>query len=68
LVQNLKPPVGVSTIGLNRQRLLERNSLTIAEALGLLRSKPDKRGWYIFEGQTFPDALLVTPDALIVVE
>ncbi|HEX7440750.1 MAG TPA: hypothetical protein VF319_11715, partial [Caldimonas sp.] len=68
LVRNLKPPAGASTIDSQRQLLLEYDPAAVAGALRLLRTDGGEGGWCIFEGQTFPDALLVTPDALIVVE
>jgi hypothetical protein len=68
LVRNLTPPVGESKVDARRQLLLQRDPATVATALRLLRTDGNKRAWYVFEGQTFPDALLVTPDALVVVE
>jgi F0F1-type ATP synthase assembly protein I len=40
----------------------------IAKALELLRTDPSPRGWHILEGQTYPDALIITGDALVVIE
>jgi len=36
--------------------------------LDLLRSSPAPRAWYVLEGLTFPDAVIETPDATIVIE
>ena len=68
LIRNLKPPQAPTTIDTNRRALLARNPETVANALNLLRSTNIATGWYIFEGLTYPDALLITPDAIIVVE
>jgi hypothetical protein len=68
LIRNLSPPVGASSVNEYRQLLLQRDPATVGIALRLLRSEGNKHEWYIFERQTFPDALLVTPDALVVVE
>jgi hypothetical protein len=73
LIRNLAPPMdtldlGDDDVGRKRQRLIDRDPGTIAEALGLLRSTPAERAWYILEGRTYPDAFIETPDALVVVE
>lgn len=51
-----------------RRKLLRRDPATVAQALHLLRSSPSNTGWYIFEGLTYPDVFIETPDALIVIE
>jgi hypothetical protein len=51
-----------------RRKLLLRDSATVAQALHLLRSSASSTGWYIFEGLTYPDVYIETPDALIVIE
>jgi len=51
-----------------RRRLAVGDPETIEHALRLLRTKGVSRGWYIFEGPTCPDVLLVARDALVVVE
>lgn len=51
-----------------RLRLQSGDPATVSQALELLRSSGADRGWFIFEGRTFPDALIETQDALIVVE
>ena len=68
LIRNLQPPIGATSINAKRQALLARDPSVTEEALRLLDGEKNSRAWYIFEGLTFPDALLVTPDALVVVE
>lgn len=68
LIRNLTPPIGPATINQERTRLLARDPKTIEEALVLLRSKNADRGWWVFEGPTYPDALIETPAALVVIE
>jgi hypothetical protein len=51
-----------------RRKLVAGDPATIAEALKLLRTSSDPKGWHIFEGPTCPDAFIETPDALLVVE
>lgn len=68
LIRNLTPPSKSTSIDEKRKRLLAGDPDTIAEALRLLRGNPATREWYIFEGPTVPDALITTPDAVIVVE
>lgn len=68
LIRNLAPPVGATTVNRERQQLLSGNPTTIADALVLLRTKNDDRGWWVFEGPTYPDVFIETPDAIIVAE
>jgi hypothetical protein len=51
-----------------RGDLLRGDPAAVEEALLALRSRHEPRAWYIFEGPTCPDAFLVTPSALVVVE
>ncbi|WP_395144639.1 hypothetical protein [Armatimonas sp.] len=51
-----------------RELLLNGNPEKVEEALTLLRTENRDRAWYIFEGRTYPDAVIETPDALIVIE
>jgi hypothetical protein len=51
-----------------RHRLIERDPDTVAEALKLVRSNYTQRDWFIFEGPTYPDAVIITKRALVVVE
>jgi hypothetical protein len=48
--------------------LLDRNTETIELALTLLKSRKADRGWWMFEGPTYPDVVIETPDAIVVVE
>jgi hypothetical protein len=41
---------------------------TVELALGALRSSNTPKGWHLLEGPTYPDALLETRDALVVIE
>jgi hypothetical protein len=59
---------GSDDISANRRLLAEGDPVTIQRALTLLRQRGAQRGWQVLEGPTYPDAYLVTPDALIVVE
>ena len=68
LIENVKRPVRSATHHPLRERLFDRDPDVIREAQRLLRSRGKTRGWYVFEGLTYPDAFLVTPSALIVVE
>jgi hypothetical protein len=68
LIRNLMPPVGPTSVTEERTRLLNRDPKTIEQALELLKSKNADRGWWVFEGPTYPDALIETPAALVVVE
>jgi hypothetical protein len=68
LIENVKRPVRSTTHHPFRERLFDRDPDVMREAQRLLRSRGRTRGWYVFEGLTYPDAFLVTPSALIVVE
>lgn len=52
----------------DRQRLLAGDPSAVELALDSLRRESADRAWYVFEGRTFPDAVIETPDALIVIE
>lgn len=68
LIRNLTEPVGATQITEERSRLLARDPSTIALALQLLRSAGTGGGWHVFEGPSYPDAYIETPDAVVVVE
>jgi len=51
-----------------REALLKGEPGAREAALTALDSAPTGRGWHLFEGTTFPDATILTPDAVIVVE
>jgi hypothetical protein len=59
---------GADVVAGNRRKLLAKDTKAIEEALLMLRTKGTRKGWHILEGPTYPDAFLITPDALIVVE
>jgi hypothetical protein len=42
--------------------------VVVQNALTALRSSTSHKAWYVFEGPTYPDAYVVTPDLLLVVE
>lgn len=52
----------------DRRQLLAGDPSAVELALDSLRRERADRAWYIFEGRTFPDAVIETPDALIVIE
>ncbi len=60
----LKPPTGIAP----RDALLNGDPATREEARKLLEERPIGRVWYVLEGRTYPDAVIETPDALIVIE
>lgn len=51
-----------------RRQLSSGDPTAFEDALELLRKSDTDRGWFIMEGRTYPDALILTPDAIIVVE
>ena len=72
LVRNIEPRhdgriSGSAEAVERRAALLRREPSVVRDALRELR-RPSRNGWHIFEGPTCPDAFIVTPDALIVVE
>ena len=52
----------------DRDALLKGDPAALKKALADIEAHPSGRGWHLLEGTTFPDATLVTPDAVIVVE
>ncbi len=68
LVRNLAPPTDGSEPDDRRARLIARDARTIEEALSLLRTAGEGKMWQVLEGPTYPDAILETPDAFIVIE
>ncbi len=68
LIRNLSIPVGATHITEERARLLAGDTNTIVAALALLRSAGTGSGWHIFEGPSYPDVYLETPDAVVVIE
>ena len=67
-IRNLAPPVGPAHITDERARLLAGDAGTVAAALALLRSAGTGTAWYIFEGPSYPDVYIETPNALVVIE
>lgn len=51
-----------------RSALLRGEPQALEQALVAIERSPSGRGWHLFEGTTFPDATILTPDAIIVVE
>jgi hypothetical protein len=51
-----------------RRKLVEGDPEMVGEALRRLRTDDAQRSWFIFEGPTCPDAVLVSPDAIVVLE
>jgi len=68
LIRNLTEPVGATQINEERSRLLAGDPSAITLALQLLRSAGTGGGWHVFEGPSYPDAYIETPDAVVVVE
>jgi hypothetical protein len=51
-----------------REKLVERDPATIAEALRLLKTRTRPGVWYVLEGNSAPDVYLETATAVIVIE
>lgn len=73
LIENVQNPNDrtLSTdpeVARRRERLLERDAATMAEALRSLGQKGRAGAWCRFEGPTFPDVVIETPGALVIVE
>jgi hypothetical protein len=69
LIRNLEPSPCGTEAGAKRAALIARDQETIERGLGMLRGrKPDRHRWYILEGPTYPDAIIETAGALIVIE
>lgn len=51
-----------------RNDLLEGNAKRLAEAIEKIDRWNGDRSWFVLEGTTYPDAVITTPDALVVVE
>jgi hypothetical protein len=71
LIRNLTIPPAIddnSETAQRRRRLYERDPATIAEALRALRSDSSPKAWHTLEGPTYPDGVIETPDAIVVIE
>jgi len=51
-----------------RRRLWSGDPGALDEALAAVQTSGNNREWYILEGYTYPDAYVLTPDAVVVVE
>jgi hypothetical protein len=68
LIRNPTPALHAQSLSAERTLLAQGDSTTVREALSLLRTAGGRPGWHILEGPTYPDVLLETPDALVVIE
>lgn len=71
LVQNLEvdPPEHDTRYSAHmRRKLVQRDTDTIRHALAELERDTSRGNWWVLEGSTFPDALIETPDAVVVIE
>ena len=73
LVENVQNPdarqLSVSPeVAKRRQKILERDPSTTAEALQALKRNDRAGAWSRFEGPTYPDVVIETNDALVVIE
>lgn len=69
LIKNIDSAQARADPDRRRQLLGERDpDCTEAALRALLHPAETTRPWYVFEGLTYPDVLLETPDALVVIE
>jgi hypothetical protein len=72
LVRHVARPQGWESSGSEadrkRDKLFDRDSATVGEALRSLATGDTSRGWHVLEGPTAPDVYIETADALIVIE
>jgi hypothetical protein len=71
LVQNLDvaPRAGdASESARLRRLLLQRDAATIRRALAGLEQDCSRGNWWVLEGPSYPDAVVETPDAIVVIE
>jgi hypothetical protein len=73
LIHNVKdtgrrPLSANAIVALDRQRILDRDPDAQSRAVIALDHSRRDNAWCRFEGPTYPDAVIETPDALIVVE
>jgi hypothetical protein len=73
LVQNASRPSsetlwGGPTTREKREKLVDRDPTTIAEALRLLNTRTQPGVWYVLEGRSSPDVFFETEFAIIVIE
>jgi hypothetical protein len=68
LIRNPTPQLSTQDRILARSLLARGDPQTVDSALRALRSAGIRKGWHVLEGPTYPDVLIETPDALIVIE
>lgn len=71
LIQNLNVPPNPSDQRESarlRRLLIDRDPETVKRALAELEKDPSRGNWWVLEGPTYPDAVIETPDAVIVIE
>lgn len=71
LIRNLDvtgKQLGSDTVAKVRRKLAARDPETIELALRQLRTGGSRKGWFVLEGPTYPDACIETTDAIIIVE
>jgi len=72
-VEHLEKPaspgaMGNGTTAIRRRRLIRKDAATIAAALESLRGPYRNRGWFVFEGASYPDVYLETDSVIVVIE
>ena len=68
LVRNPTPALRFQQHIPERIALAQGNPIAVEQALKLLRTAGSRPSWHILEGPTYPDVVLETPDALVVIE
>jgi hypothetical protein len=73
LVRNAATPAHPSAWGrraveAKRRRLVDRDSVTLEEALLSIERGPSGRAWYVLEGPSQPDVYLATDDLIVLIE
>jgi hypothetical protein len=68
LIRNPTPQLRAQDRHPERSLLAIGDPATVIRGLHALRSSAAPKGWHLLEGPTFPDVLIETPDALIVIE
>jgi hypothetical protein len=73
LVRNAATPAHPSAWGrraveAKRRRLVDRDPVTLEEALLSIERGPSGRAWYVLEGPTQPDVYLATDDVIVVID
>jgi len=68
MVSNPSKLVHSSSDNADRNALLQGDEAALRSALAAIETQPTGRGWHLLEGTTFPDATIVTRDAIVVVE